>query len=223
MAYTARRWLRSLRLPSWCVPHDRTRARAIASASWQLSILTCVPPQQRLEEEFQKFRDMVELAIDLEAAENHEYLIRPQFDDSLQALNDEKTHVTQSISQHFTQVNSKLGLKTLQISYFPQFSWCFRVSRKVLTAVLVLDTLARLRHPERRLCYVCVTRHQEEKDLRQVRTIKYQTVDTKKDGVKFRTPELKVLGDKYDQLHKEYLERQVDLSKDLIAVACTSS
>jgi len=56
-----------------------------------------------------------------------------------------------------------------------------------------------------------------------VRTIKYQTVDTKKDGVKFRTPELKVLGDKYDQLHKEYLERQVDLSKDLIAVACTSS
>ena len=70
---------------------------------------------------------------------------------------------------------------------------------------------------------VCLTRHQEEKDLRQVRTIKYQTVDTKKDGVKFRTPELKVLGDKYDQLHKEYLERQVDLSKDLIAVACTSS
>jgi DNA mismatch repair ATPase MutS len=87
------------------------------------------------------------------------------------------------------KIHGKLNLKSLQVNYFPQFSWCFRVSRK------------------------------DEKDLRQVRSVKYQTVDTKKDGVKFRTPELKTLGDRYDGLHQSYLSRQGELAKEVINVA----
>jgi DNA mismatch repair protein MSH2 len=61
-------------------------------------------PIMRLEEEFKKFRDMIELAVDLESAENHEYLIRPQFDDALQEISDEKEEVTAAITTHFNQV-----------------------------------------------------------------------------------------------------------------------
>ena len=60
--------------------------------------------QQRLAEEFAKFVEMIELAVDLEAAEQHEYLIRPNFDDQLEELFRAKEAVSREIASHSQSV-----------------------------------------------------------------------------------------------------------------------
>eukprot|EP01094_Clydonella_sp_ATCC50884_P015040 TRINITY_DN25617_c0_g1_i1.p1 TRINITY_DN25617_c0_g1~~TRINITY_DN25617_c0_g1_i1.p1 ORF type:complete len:608 (+),score=234.09 TRINITY_DN25617_c0_g1_i1:150-1826(+) len=144
-------------------------------------------PIKRLAEEFSKYVDMIELAVDLEAAEQNEYLIRPNFDEELENLFAEKEAVSEEIARHSQQVENKLGLKSFQVNVFPQFGWCFKVSRK------------------------------DEKELRRA-SLKYTAVDTKKDGVKFRTVQLKTLGDRYDAHHEQYKAAQASLADEVLKV-----
>ena len=53
--------------------------------------------------------------------------------------------------------------------------------------------------------------------------LKYTAVDTKKDGVKFRTVQLKSLGEQYNTLHDDYKEAQQALAAEVMKVVGTVS
>jgi DNA mismatch repair ATPase MutS len=60
---------------------------------------------------------------------------------------------------------------------------------------------------------------QDEKVLRSSK-LKHYTVDTRKDGVKFKTNELKKLSDEYETLRSEYDNKQYELVQSLLKVVC---
>ena len=58
---------------------------------------------------------------------------------------------------------------------------------------------------------------QEEKILRHNNT--YHTIDTKKDGVRFRNSALRILNDEYLQVKDEYQEQQKSVVAEIIKIS----
>jgi len=138
---------------------------------------------------FSKFTEMIRTTIDLNAAEErHEYIIRADFDETLQELAQKKVEIQEKIERHSDSVHSKLKhLKSFTIMHSSQFGHCFKVTRK------------------------------DEKDLR-TSSLKYFPVDTRKDGVKFKTVKLKQLGEEYETCCSEYESKQSELVSSLLQI-----
>jgi len=146
---------------------------------------------ESLVDDFSKFTTMIETTIDLAAADNHEYYIKPDFDADLKDLHAKKSQIHAQISKHSDAIHSKLGhIKTFTTQNFAQFGYCFRVSRK------------------------------DEKQLRDSK-LKYVTVDTRKDGVKFKTPELKTMSEEYEQLKQECESKQSELVSSMMKIVAS--
>ena len=58
----------------------------------------------------------------------------------------------------------------------------------------------------------------DEKVLREKKDLKYVEIDTRKDGVKFKTTLLKKLSDKYDDILNSYQVKQLELVKSLLNI-----
>ena len=122
------------------------------------------------------------------AEERHEYVIRADFDSTLQELDAKKTEILNQINRHYDTINQQLGnIKTFNLSHYPLFGYCFKVTRK------------------------------DEKSLRTAK-VKYFAVDTRKDGVKFKTTTLKGLSEQYEEICSEYNTKQRELVSSLLSI-----
>ena len=89
---------------------------------------------QELLHDFSKFQEMVETTVDLEQVQNHEFLIRSDFDDSLAELRSRMEGLEESIKGELTRAGRDLGLepgKTIKLESSSQLGYFFRVTRKV--------------------------------------------------------------------------------------------
>ncbi|XP_004363541.2 Msh2 protein [Capsaspora owczarzaki ATCC 30864] len=137
-----------------------------------------------------KLEELVETTIDLERTEQHEFVIKPTFDERLAALRAQSDEIGSQIHQQLNIAARDLSLepnKVLKLENNAQFGYFFRVSRA------------------------------QEAALRTSK--KYTTIDTKKDGVRFVSPKLRALNDEFAQLKKDYDDIQSTLATEVIKVA----
>ncbi|KAL5335715.1 muts domain V-domain-containing protein [Aspergillus crustosus] len=139
-----------------------------------------------------KLEEMVETTVDLDALENHEFIIKPEFDDSLRIIrkkldklrNDmylEHRTVAQDLDQ---DMDKKLFLENHRVH-----GWCFRLTRN------------------------------EAGCIRNKKA--YQECSTQKNGVYFTTSTMQALRREHDQLSSNYNRTQTGLVSEVVNVAAS--
>ncbi|KAL4873372.1 hypothetical protein BDV12DRAFT_159871 [Aspergillus spectabilis] len=139
-----------------------------------------------------KLEEMVETTVDLDALENHEFIIKPEFDDSLRIIrkkldklrNDmylEHRAVAQDLDQ---DMDKKLFLENHRVH-----GWCFRLTRN------------------------------EAGCIRNKKA--YQECSTQKNGVYFTTSTMQSLRREHDQLSSNYNRTQTGLVSEVVNVAAS--
>jgi DNA mismatch repair protein MSH2 len=81
-----------------------------------------------------KLEEMVETTVDLEALENHEYIIKPEFDDSLKTIRTKLDSLQRDLGKEHRSVSNDLGQemdKKLFLENHRVHGWCFRLTRNV--------------------------------------------------------------------------------------------
>ena len=85
--------------------------------------------------------ELIKTTVDLKAAEKQSYIIKAEFDESLQECMDCMEELTAQVNIEFNKAARDLGLtpeKTLKLDYSPQHGYYFRVTLKVSTVMLFL-------------------------------------------------------------------------------------
>ncbi|XP_041352599.1 DNA mismatch repair protein Msh2-like [Gigantopelta aegis] len=147
-------------------------------------------PLKELLMDFAKFQEMVESTMDLNQVENHEFVIKPDFDEALAALREKMDDVEAGIKGQLNRVARDLGLeanKTLKLENNNQLGYFFRVTRK------------------------------DEKCLRNNKN--YITIDTKNNGVRFHNNALRKMNEEYMQAKEDYNEQQKSVVAEIISIA----
>ncbi|ESO08158.1 hypothetical protein HELRODRAFT_190918 [Helobdella robusta] len=151
-----------------------------------------VDPMKELISDFGKFKEMVETTLDLEKVDDNEFLVKSDFDESLQSLSEQMLEVEGKMTKEFNKAARDLGLetnKTIKLEATTQLGYFFRITRK------------------------------EEKCLRGNER-SYHTLDTNKGGVRFRSVPLETLNDRYLSLKEEFVEQQKGVVVEIVSVAC---
>ncbi|KAL4772115.1 muts domain V-domain-containing protein [Aspergillus nidulans var. acristatus] len=139
-----------------------------------------------------KLEEMVETTVDLDALENHEFIIKPEFDDSLRVIRkklDQLRHdmylehkaVARDLDQ---EMDKKLFLENHRV-----YGWCFRLTRN------------------------------EAGCIRNKKA--YQECSTQKNGVYFTTSTMQSLRREHDQLSSNYNRTQTGLVSEVVNVAAS--
>ncbi|XP_059154557.1 LOW QUALITY PROTEIN: DNA mismatch repair protein Msh2-like [Physella acuta] len=147
-------------------------------------------PIKELLMDFSKFQEMVETTVDLEQVQNHEFVIRADFDDNLAELRKKIDELEENIKDQLNKVARDLNLepnKTVKLESSNQLGYYFRVTRK------------------------------EEKALRNNK--KYYTIDTKSNGVRFHNSATKQYNNEYQRTREEYNEQQKSVVAEVINIA----
>ncbi|KAK3589346.1 hypothetical protein CHS0354_009989 [Potamilus streckersoni] len=147
-------------------------------------------PAKELLMDFAKFQEMVETTMDLDQVENHEFVIKADFDDNLAALRDKMNELEEEIKSQLNRVSRDLGLepnKALKLESNSQLGYYFRVTRK------------------------------EEKVLRNNKN--YTTIDTNKNGVRFHNKALGQFNEEYLKCKEDYNEQQKSVVEEIVSVA----
>lgn len=147
-------------------------------------------PIKELLLDFKKFQEMVETTVDLEQVQNHEFLIRSDFDDNLMELRQRIEGLEESIRGELARAARDLGLeagKTIKLESSAQLGYFFRVTRK------------------------------EEKALRNNK--KYHTIDTNKNGVRFHSAAVKQYNQEFVQARDDYNHQQKTVVAEVISIA----
>ncbi|GAA5995539.1 hypothetical protein JCM5350_004028 [Sporobolomyces pararoseus] len=137
------------------------------------------------------YQQMVETTIDLSELSNHNFVIKPEFDDSLVELKDKLESIRDGLDQVHKEVAEDLGFetdgKTLHFEANSLFGYCFRLTRKEAAAI---------------------------KNKKRYIELKNQT-----NGVHFTTKQLKELVEEHREVTKEYSKKQSSLVKEVIGIA----
>lgn len=147
-------------------------------------------PLKEMLMDFAKFQEMVEATMDLDQVENHEFVIKAEFDEGLTALKEKIDQLEESIKGQMNKVARDLGLepnKVLKLESNAQLGYYFRVTLK------------------------------EEKALRNNKN--YITIDTKTNGVRFHNKALRELNNDYLEAKEEYTEQQKSVVNEVIGIA----
>ncbi|KAF2478168.1 DNA mismatch repair protein [Lindgomyces ingoldianus] len=139
---------------------------------------------------FAKLQEMVETTVDLEALDNHEFIIKPEFDDSLRTIRkrlDKLKHEMESEHSHVARDLSQEKDKKLFLENHRVHGWCFRLTRNEAS---------------------CIRNKRE-----------YQECSTQKNGVYFTTSTLQGLRREFDQLSENYNRTQSGLVNEVVSVA----
>ena len=139
-----------------------------------------------------KLQEMVETTIDLDALERHEFIIKPEFDESLRILRKKLDKVKQAIDGEHKDVskdlNQEIG-KKLFLENHRVHGWCFRLTR---------TEAACIRNKQR-----------------------YQECSTQKNGVYFTTQRMTELRREIQQLTENYNRTQSGLVSEVVGVAAS--
>lgn len=136
-----------------------------------------------------KLTEMVETTVDIEAAENHEYIIKADFDEDLQETRRAKLKLEKQLGPEAERVADDLGVeleKKLKLEHSPQHGWHLRLTKTDANKV----------------------RNRRE----------YIELATLKSGVLFSTSKMKRLSVEIDELRARYEDVQSNLVKEIVLI-----
>lgn len=137
-----------------------------------------------------KLVEMVETTVDLAAMDNHEYIIKPEFDDSLRTIRKKLDRLKNDMVTEHKSVSADLDQevdKKLFLDNHKTHGWCFRLTRTEAGCIRNKG--------------------------------KYQEVSTQKNGVFFTTNKLASYRREFDQLSENYNRTQSSLVNEVVGVA----
>ncbi|KUJ10688.1 DNA mismatch repair protein msh-2 [Mollisia scopiformis] len=140
----------------------------------------------------EKLREMVETTVDLEAAQNHEYIIKPEFDEGLKIIRKKLDKLRHEMDQEHRAASQDLGQemdKKLFLENHKVHGWCMRLTRTESG---------------------CIRNNK-----------KYQECGTQKNGVYFTTQKLVSIRRDFDQLSENYNRTQSSLVNEVVSVAAS--
>ncbi|KAK9685635.1 MSH2 protein, partial [Basidiobolus ranarum] len=144
-------------------------------------------------EDLTKLQEMIETTIDLDRVDYHEYVIKPDFDDTLKDLREKLDKIMAGIPLEHERISANLGLeieKKLKLEKSTMYGYCFRVTR---TEASVL----------RNKSSQCIE------------------LSTQRSGVLFTTPKMREMSDKIRDLSEEYDRTQSALVKEVIGIVAS--
>ncbi|GAA5832087.1 hypothetical protein JCM11251_002814 [Rhodosporidiobolus azoricus] len=139
------------------------------------------------------YAELVETTIDLSELDRHNFVIKPEFDDSLRGLMGKLGEVRDSLDEEHKDVARDLNMdpegKILHFEQHSTYGYVFRLTRKEASAI---------------------------KNKRGYIELKSQS-----SGVFFTTKQLKSLNEDYRDVTKEYEKKQSSLVKEVIQIAAS--
>ena len=152
-------------------------------------------PLQEAHGSFEQLLNLVETAIDLEAARRHEYVLHASLDPSLRELGVRKEEAYDEIAAHYEEMQGVFGLDDgkLKLECSGQWGYVLRVTRKDEKVV----------RENKKAC----------KDV--------TFLQTKKEGVLFRDQKLSGLAEEYMAVQREYQAAQAEIAKQVVEMATT--
>ncbi|KAI8070861.1 putative DNA mismatch repair protein MSH2 [Gongronella butleri] len=149
-------------------------------------------PLRQLYENLQKLEELVESVIDLEAIENHEFLIRADYSSDLQDLRRQMDDVKRAMDKEHRRTGERLDKdidKKLKLEKSPVYGYCFRLPRA---------------------------------DAGVVRKVAgYTEYTTQKNGTLFANSKLRELSEQMQELADDYEKHQGKLVKEVISTVAT--
>ena len=139
-----------------------------------------------------KLQEMVETTVDLEALDNHEFIIKPEFDESLRIIRKKLDKLRRDMDKEHERVGSDLGQDTekkLFLENHRVHGWCFRLTRAEQGCI----------------------RNKKE----------YQECSMQKNGVYFTTTAMQTMRREFDQLSENYNRTQTGLVNEVVNVAAS--
>ncbi|PYI25517.1 putative DNA mismatch repair protein Msh2 [Aspergillus indologenus CBS 114.80] len=139
-----------------------------------------------------KLEEMVETTVDLDALENHEFIIKPEFDESLRIIRKKLDKLRHDMNVEHRRVGRDLDQeveKKLFMENHRVHGWCFRLTRNEAG---------------------CIRNKRE-----------YQECSTQKNGVYFTTSTMQALRREHDQLSSNYNRTQTGLVSEVVNVAAS--
>lgn len=141
---------------------------------------------------FARLQEMVETTVDLDALENHEFIIKPEFDDGLRIVRKKLDKLKYDMEVEHRRVSRDLNQdmeKKLFLENHRVHGWCFRLTRTEAG---------------------CIRNKRE-----------YQECSTQKNGVYFTTSDLSAMRREHDQLSETYNRTQSGLVNEVVSVAAS--
>ncbi|KAK3346803.1 DNA mismatch repair protein msh-2 [Lasiosphaeria hispida] len=139
-----------------------------------------------------KLQEMVETTVDLDALDNHEFIIKPEFDDGLRIIRKKLDKLRSDMNREFADAASDLGQerdKKIFLENHKVHGWCMRLTRTEAGCIRNKST--------------------------------YQECSTQKNGVYFTTKTLQGFRREFDQLSQNYNRTQSSLASEVIGVAAS--
>ena len=139
-----------------------------------------------------KLQEMVETTVDLDALDHHEFIIKPEFDESLRIIRKKLEKLKYEMDVEHTKVGKDLNQDTekkLFLENHRTHGWCFRLTRNEAGCI-------RNKKP-------------------------YQEISTQKNGVYFTTPDMQTMRREHDQLSENYNRTQSGLVTEVVNVAAS--
>ncbi|KAG0232385.1 MutS-like protein [Actinomortierella wolfii] len=139
-----------------------------------------------------KLQELVETTIDLDAVDNHEYLIKAEFDSSLQDLRTKMESLKAMMDREHKRVGAELNMdveKKLKLEDHQVYGWSFRLSRNDSSCL------------RNKSSYIELT--------------------TQKNGVLFTTSKMKGFAQQFSDASQEYEKTQSSLAKEVIGIVST--
>lgn len=140
----------------------------------------------------EKLQEMVEMTVDLDAAQNHDYVIKPEFDEKLQLIRKRLEKSRFEMEREHKAAGKDLNQdieKKLFLENHKTHGWCLRLTRAEAG---------------------CIRNNK-----------KYHECSTQKNGVYFTTSKLQSLRREFDQLSENYNRTQSSLVSEVIGVAAS--
>ena len=149
---------------------------------------------RELSDSLVKLQEMVETTVDLDALDNHEFIIKPEFDDSLRIIRKKLDRLRSDMDREFSEAARDLGQereKKIFLENHKVHGWCMRLTRQEAG---------------------CIRNNNQ-----------YQECSTQKNGVYFTTKNLQALRREFDQLSQTYNKTQSGLVNEVVGVAASYS
>ncbi|KPI94021.1 DNA mismatch repair protein spellchecker 1 [Papilio xuthus] len=147
-------------------------------------------PISELHGDIEKFQQMIETTVDMEAIDRGEYLVKASFDDQLQSLRGELDRLQTAAERQLRAAADTLGLepgKTIKLENNPQNGFYFRITNK------------------------------EEHAIRGSK--KFTIIDAVKGGVRFKNSALENITDEYVQTKDTYEREQDKVVAEIVNIA----